>query len=351
MKRKMTAIILVLMLAFGTATMTAYALPEGVPDSLEAPVLSNLEQLESEDGVPYFRAQVTVPQSVLDLDSERPTDGWVEFEIQGKIDNDEWGTTGGGGGHLDVFTEALVPGKSNTYYVAFDLEDEGSLTETVINARTYTYKVRFNYTYYYGEGPGEWDYVYSAYSNEIANKSSSFYNGASSWAVAELDKAQQYGFITDRIKGNMAGKVTREEFAEIAVKLYEKYTGAMAVVGNAEFTDTTNPEILKAANLGLVQGIGNGKYGPSILVTREQMATILQRALQVMNPAEDFSNTGVNPFSDDGKIKSWAKNGVYYCAKTEIVTGVGSNMYNPEGSATREQAVIVCTRAYEYYEK
>jgi len=249
---------------------------------------------------------------------------------------------------LDVFLDP-VPGKSNTYYLSFELEDDGGLNETVINSRNYAYKVRFCYTYYYGDGPGEWDYVYSPYSNELSSKSGSYYQGASSWAVAELDKAQNYGFITDRIKSNMSGKVTREEFAEIAVKLYEKYTGETATAGNASFSDTTNQEILKAANLGLVQGIGNGKYGPNQLVTREQMATILQRALQVMNPSEDFSNTAANPFGDDAAIKNWAKTGVYYCAKSGIVTGVGNNMYNPEGNATREMAVIVCTRAYEIY--
>jgi hypothetical protein len=51
------------------------------------------------------------------------------------------------------------------------------------------------------------------------------YQGASQWAVPELDKALEYGLITDRIRQQMNAPITREEFAEIAVKLYEKGTG------------------------------------------------------------------------------------------------------------------------------
>ncbi len=351
LKRLFTAVLISVMVF--SMNVFAADLPEGVPSSLEAPAISNLELQKTDDGTPYFRLEFTVPQSILDLDIERPTDGWTNIEIDGKIDNSEWGATGGGGGHLDSFAteETAVPGKANTYYMTLDLEDEGTMTETVINSRVYTYRVRFSYTYIWGDGPGEFDDLSSSWSNELASKSTAFYSGASSWAVTELDKAQEYGLITDRIKNNMSGKVTREEFAEIAVKLYEAYTGTKATAGTSSFTDTTNPEILKAANLGLVQGVGNNQYAPDRLVTREQMATILLRALKVLNPAEDYSIAGTAAFADDKQLESYARDGVYYCAKAKIVTGVGNNMFSPKGDATREMAVIVCTRAYEYFSK
>lgn len=125
-----------------------------------------------------------------------------------------------------------------------------------------------------------------------AAESSSSYSGASSWAVPELDRAAGYGFITGRIKDNMSSNITREEFAEIAVRFYEVYTGINAEPGNAKFSDTSNPEILKAANLGLTTGIGDGKFGPKALVTREQIATMLLRALKVIRPEGDFTVTG-----------------------------------------------------------
>ena len=177
------------------------------------------------------------------------------------------------------------------------------------------------------------------------------YKGASQWAVPELDKAAGYGLITDRVKDNMAGNITREEFAEIAVRLYEVYSGKKAEAGSLTFSDTTNPEILKAANLGMVMGIGEGKFGPTLLVTREQMATILLRTLKVINPTADFSATAAVKFEDDRKIAGWAQDGVYYCFKAGIIKGIGNNMYGPQNNSAREVAVIVCTRAYELYKQ
>ena len=177
------------------------------------------------------------------------------------------------------------------------------------------------------------------------------YKGASAWAAAELDKAAEYGLITSRIKNNMSAKVTREEFAEIALKLYEKYTGKTASQGSTGFSDTTNPEVLKAANLGLVTGVGSNRYAPAELVTREQMATILFRAMKIINLAADYQTQSAALFADNDKVKSWAREGVYYCYKVQIVKGVGktneADLFDPDGNATREQAVLVSLRAYE----
>ncbi|MBP1761230.1 MAG: hypothetical protein H6Q64_772 [Firmicutes bacterium] len=326
----------------------ALALPDGVPATLEAPQYQKMELRQNDDGTPYFYIEYSIPQSLIDLDQTKPEDNIVGIDIQRKLDNGEWEDYSGG--HLDAYITNSVSGKTNVFNSEIEVLDEGSIEEIQINNHTYSFRLRSWYQYSYGDGPGEWDYVYSPWSNDLTNQSGSFYKGASSWAIAELDKAQGYGFITERIKDNMAGKITREEFAEIAVKLYETYTGKAGTVGSASFVDTTNPEILKAANLGLVTGVGNSKYAPNDLVTREQMATILLRALKVINPTTDFSNAGTAPFADDAKIKSWARDGVYYCSKASIVNGVGGNMFDPEGNATREAAVIVCTRAYEYYQ-
>lgn len=233
----------------------------------------------------------------------------------------------------------------------FDVDADNYFTDTEsFDDAVYDVKFRYSFDYDYYPAAGKSGDVYSPFSNVISHGMPA-YNGASSWAKAELDKAAGYGLITERIKDKMSGKITREEFAEIAVKLYEKYTGKTAISGNASFSDTSNTEILKAANLGLVTGVGDNKYAPNQLVTREQMATILLRALKVIESDTDFTPDFSQKFADDAKVESWARDGVYYCAKAEIVTGVGANMFDPDGYATREQAVIVCTRAYEYFSK
>ncbi len=212
------------------------------------------------------------------------------------------------------------------------------------------YEVKFRYTFDYSYYPvsGKSGEIYSPFSNVISHGMPA-YEGAHNWARQELDKAAGYGLITDSIKGNVAENITREEFAEIALKLYEVYTGEKAEAGSISFVDSSNPVVLKAANLGLITGVGGNKFEPKTLVTREQMATILLRALKVINPSADFSADGAPKFADDSKVKKYARDGVYFCSKAGILTGVGANMFDPEGPATREMAIVVCTRAYEYF--
>lgn len=45
------------------------------------------------------------------------------------------------------------------------------------------------------------------------------FSGYSSWAYAELTEAEEYGLITDNIRVEMSAPITREEFAELAVRL------------------------------------------------------------------------------------------------------------------------------------
>ncbi len=99
-----------------------------------------------------------------------------------------------------------------------------------------------------------------------------------------------------------------------------------------------------------VPGKSNVYYIILIWKTKaEQLATIMRRASKVIKPTAVFSTAGALPFADDAKIKTWAKEGVYYCAKAQIVKGMGKNMFVPQGNAAREAAVVVCTNAYESY--
>ncbi len=212
----------------------------------------------------------------------------------------------------------------------------------------YEVKIRHSFDYKNYPAAGKTGIVYSPFSSIVSN-GIPIYKGASNWAINNLNIAQGYGFITNRILGNMAKKATREEFAEVVVKFYEKSIGNTITLGTIKFKDTSNTEILKAATVGLMSGVGKGNFAPKSYITREQMAVTILNTIKILNPTGDYSIVGVSKFADDKYIERWAKNGVYYCKKTAIVSGVGKNKFNPDGIATREMSVIVCKKAYEYY--
>lgn len=94
----------------------------------------------------------------------------------------------------------------------------------------------------------------------FAGTGSAAYSGADSWAIPELNRAAKNGLITEKIKTKMNRSITREEFAELAVRLYEKCTGRKAAYsGTSAFTDTKNPEIFKAYTLKIADGTNPAK--------------------------------------------------------------------------------------------
>lgn len=175
------------------------------------------------------------------------------------------------------------------------------------------------------------------------------YGGASAWAAAELDKAAGYGLITEKIKDKMNAPISREEFAELAVRLYEKTRGVKAVYTEEDkFSDTKNEEIYKAYNLKIVKGTDMGKrlFSPNQLTDREQVAAMLYRTIQAIDPSTDFSTDGVTSFSDQNVVSSWALESLRYMYKSGFLKGSGGKI-DPKGSCTREMAVIIASRILE----
>lgn len=361
MKKRITVIIIILMLLLIIPVANATALPEGVPSSLEAPTIKGIELKHDEDGLPYFEMQIYFPQSVLDIDSESPGGGSIFWDFSEKIDNGLWSDFGGGG-YLNVYTdseESKVAGSPNTYKVIFEPMDEGSIGNVDIKNHIYSYKVHVYYDYY--EGWPDVQPIYSSSSNEVSIGSGSFYSNASTWAESELKKANESGLIPEILQGaDMTKPITREEFAELALVLYEKTSGNLAEAAAVNpFTDTVNPQILKALNIGVTQGTSATTFSPKVLINREQCATMLFRTIKAIAPEGDYSIDGIKDFPDQKNISEYAVQPTKYMSKLGIVKGDASTgNFMPKaitsaelaagyGMATREAAILMSVRTYD----
>lgn len=173
----------------------------------------------------------------------------------------------------------------------------------------------------------------------------------SSWAVAEIEKAKDYGLITAKVLGNYQQSITREEFCELAVKLYEALSGTAAAVPEANrFTDTNNPEILKANALGIVNGVNAEQtlFDPKANVNREQIAVMFYRTLQAVDSSLIQGSYFIT-FRDGEQISNWALDAVGFMTGNHIITGIGNNLVSPQGPATREQGIALVKRTYEKF--
>lgn len=171
----------------------------------------------------------------------------------------------------------------------------------------------------------------------------------SAWAASEIEQAKEYNLTTEKTQSNYKSNVTREEFCELAIKLYEALSDEAAELpSHNKFKDTTNPEILKANHLGIVNGVDNNTFAPNNNVTRGQMAVMLNNLLNVLeiNPVMTMEYVY---FSDEDEIPSWAKNAIQVMNKIGIIGGVGDNRIDPKGNATKEQAIVLVNRTYQKF--
>ncbi|HDR6957441.1 TPA: S-layer homology domain-containing protein [Bacillus cereus] len=125
--------------------------------------------------------------------------------------------------------------------------------------------------------------------------------------------------------------VTRGQVARM-IYMYVKPADADASFKNP-FTDIKGhlfeKEILALAKAGLVNGFGDGKYGPDDILTREQMAQVLTNAFK-------FKATKTTSFTDIDK-NSWALKAISALEENGVTIGTGDNMYSPYTHVTREQ--------------
>lgn len=216
----------------------------------------------------------------------------------------------------------------------------------LVQGRTYTYKVCAK------NALGK-----SAYSNQVSitvpigGPGGLVFDGTQSkWAEEELKQAFNYNLTYPDIMNNYQRNITRQEFAHIAVKLYEKLSGRQALVSIVNpFDDTQDIEVRKAYELGIVKGVGGNSFAPYNSITRQEICAMICRTLKAAKPNLQMDTTGVGPFADEDKISKWAINDVRFASKHGIMKGVGGNNINPFGNTSREQAIALIKRTYDSF--
>ncbi|MDR1065673.1 MAG: Ig-like domain-containing protein [Oscillospiraceae bacterium] len=174
----------------------------------------------------------------------------------------------------------------------------------------------------------------------------------SGWAASEITGASTSGLLTDNAAKDFHHSMTRDEFCEIVVRLAEKTLGReLAVPARTPFSDARSEHVLKAYQYGLVDGVGNGRFDPDAKITREQIATLMVRALNRLQ--QDVGRTLLSPpvseltFKDASKIGEYARESMRYAVANGIFKGDDYNNVNPLTDVNAEQCVIVAARSFD----
>ena len=177
----------------------------------------------------------------------------------------------------------------------------------------------------------------------------------SSWAAEQVNAAIDAGLVPENLQKNYAQPVSRGDVAQMFINLIEQSSGqtidaflaAKGVeINTGAFTDTSDKAVLAANALGIINGIGDNKFGPDGTFTRAQVAAIINRVARALDvETEGYAHT----FTDvDGH---WVGVELGWPVHAGIINGVGDNKFNPEGQLTTEQAIAITYRALQSLKK
>lgn len=315
------------------------------PTYLETPTISNPVVGKNDDGSPKITFTVITPKQVQDANNYIQAKDAADIEVQHQININGTGWIEGEAGVWWLSGETRSISVPTT-------DDNGKVVEV---DKAYI-QVRMRYAH---DGSASVGAMTSEWSNVISVNTPSWSN-ASAWATKELQNASDLGLIPAILKGaDMTKPITREEFCELAVLLYEKTKGETAeAISPNPFTDTKNVQILKAAKLGITTGTTTTTFSPKVLINREQCAAMLFRAIKAINPDGDYSIAGVKDFPDQKYISGYAVEATKYMSKMGIIAGDAKGNFMPKattsaqeatgyGMATREAAIALSVRTYE----
>lgn len=140
------------------------------------------------------------------------------------------------------------------------------------------------------------------------------------------------------------GNVSR---AMLVTILY-RYAGSPAVDGTSAFTDVAGDEwyadaVVWAAAQGIVEGFGDGTFGPQGLVSRQELATILYR-FAARQGGIGLDEAELDGFEDAGDISEWAKAAMRWAVAQGLITGRSDTLLAPGGFSTRAEAATIFMR-------
>ncbi len=139
--------------------------------------------------------------------------------------------------------------------------------------------------------------------------------------------------------------ITRAEFASILAK----GLGLRSVSTSGPFTDVKpdawyNEVIKIAAAFKLIEGYGNGTFGPDRAISREEAMAMTARAMNLVeldtNVEKAEANEQLKKFTDGGSVAEWASQYAAACIRSGIIEGFNGTV-RPKDSITRAEAAAV----------
>jgi len=136
--------------------------------------------------------------------------------------------------------------------------------------------------------------------------------------------------------------VTRAEFVTLLANTLGWGTETTDVKFKDSIPSWAEGSIAAAVNRGVARGYDDGTFQPGKVITRAEMAVMIDKALNLDN-SDQPSN-----YDDGRQIPSWAVQSIRNTKAAGVMQG-SNNMFRPKDIANRAEATAVMSKILQYY--
>ncbi|MFC0212766.1 S-layer homology domain-containing protein [Paenibacillus chartarius] len=169
------------------------------------------------------------------------------------------------------------------------------------------------------------------------------------WAEADVETLASKLIVHGVTDTNFAPEqpVTRAEFAALIARALGLLPQRTDRFRDVQESDWFSGAVGAAAKANLISGYEDGTFRPDAPVTREQMAAMLARALQLGGHEVQGNAALLERFTDRADISAWADEAVTAALSAGIIQGMTDTSFAAHNQATRAQAVTMLKRTLQ----
>ncbi|MCZ8517611.1 DUF5011 domain-containing protein [Paenibacillus filicis] len=171
------------------------------------------------------------------------------------------------------------------------------------------------------------------------------------WAKADVEMLANKLIVNGETDRTFApdNRITRAEFAALLVRSL----GLVEVNSEKPFADVNSMDwfagsVGAAQKAGLIAGYEDGTFKPNADITREQVVSMIVRAMKVGGKEVQASPQALDRFIDRDAIADWAKDAAAQSLAANLVQGITDTTFAAKENATRAQSVSILKRMLQY---
>lgn len=167
----------------------------------------------------------------------------------------------------------------------------------------------------------------------------------SAWYMGDVNYVVEKGLMKgiSSTKFDPSGKASRAMVATVLYRMSGETVEAAEVFSDVKPTSWYGEAVTWAAKNGIVNGTGNGKFNPSLNITRQDLAVMMHRYASYMGYNLDVS-ADISGYPDADKVAPYAEKAMRWAVATGLLKGDEKGNLNPRATATRAQLAAILHR-------